>query len=118
MSGTALSTGHGSVRMIAMRPNHAASALAVLSRADKNLASAGPLEGKSVVLTGTLASLTRDEAKAKLEALGAKVAGSVSKKTSFVVAGAEAGSKLDKATELGVDIWDEQKLLEFLREQG
>ena len=88
----------------------------VLSRADQNIAAAGPLEGKSVVLTGTLASLSRDEAKEKLEALGAKVAGSVSKKTSFVVAGAEAGSKLDKATELGVEIWDEQRLLEFLRE--
>jgi DNA ligase (NAD+) len=90
----------------------------VLSRADKNSATAGPLEGKSVVLTGTLASLTRDEAKAKLEDLGAKVAGSISKKTSFVVAGAEAGSKLDKATELGVEIWDEPRLLEFLREQA
>ncbi|MBO9663937.1 NAD-dependent DNA ligase LigA [Dokdonella sp.] len=73
-----------------------------------------PLEGQTVVLTGTLSSLTRDEAKAKLEALGAKVAGSVSKKTSFVVAGEAAGSKLDKAQELGVEIWDEAKLLAFL----
>ena len=89
----------------------------VLARADKNVAAVGPLEGQTVVLTGTLTSLTRDEAKAKLEALGAKVAGSVSKKTGFVVAGAEAGSKLDKATELGVEIWDEQRLLEFLRDQ-
>jgi DNA ligase (NAD+) len=88
----------------------------VLARADKSAAAQGPLDGKSVVLTGTLAALTRDEAKAKLEALGGKVAGSVSKKTSFVVAGAEAGSKLDKATDLGVEIWDEQRLLEFLRE--
>ena len=88
---------------------------AVLSRADKSEAKAGPLEGQSVVLTGTLNALTRDQAKAKLEALGAKVAGSVSKKTSFVVAGSEAGSKLDKATELGVPIWDEAKLTEFLR---
>jgi len=76
---------------------------------------AGPLEGKTAVLTGSLNALTRDEAKEKLEALGAKVAGSVSKKTSFVVAGSEAGSKLDKANELGVEIWDEAKLLEFLR---
>ena len=76
----------------------------------------GQLKGKTVVLTGTLDSLTRDETKAKLEALGAKVAGSVSKKTSFVVAGAEAGSKLDKANELGVEVWDEARLLEFLRE--
>ncbi|NCT69107.1 MAG: NAD-dependent DNA ligase LigA [Rhodanobacteraceae bacterium] len=73
-----------------------------------------PLEGQTVVLTGTLSTLTRDEAKAKLEALGAKVAGSVSKKTSFVVAGEAAGSKLDKAQELGVEIWDEARLLEFL----
>ena len=72
-------------------------------------------DGQTIVLTGTLSSLTRDEAKDKLEALGAKVAGSVSKKTAFVVAGEAAGSKLDKAEELGVDIWDEARLLEFLR---
>jgi DNA ligase (NAD+) len=78
-------------------------------------AKAGPLEGETVVLTGTLTSLTRDEASARLEALGAKVAGSVSKKTSFVVAGEAAGSKLDKAAELGVDVWDEAKLLAFLK---
>lgn len=74
-----------------------------------------PLEGQTVVLTGSLASLTRDDAKARLEALGAKVAGSVSKKTSFVVAGSEAGSKLDKARELGVEVWDEARLLAFIR---
>ncbi|MGH8077868.1 MAG: NAD-dependent DNA ligase LigA, partial [Lysobacter sp.] len=74
----------------------------------------GPLDGQTVVLTGTLAGLSRDDAKAKLEALGAKVAGSVSKKTSFVVAGEAAGSKLDKAQELGVEIWDEARLLAFL----
>jgi DNA ligase (NAD+) len=91
---------------------------AVLVKTEKGAAKAGALEGQSVVLTGTLAALTRDEAKEKLEALGAKVAGSVSKKTSFVVAGTEAGSKLDKATELGIEVWDEQRLLEFLREQG
>ncbi|HEX6832856.1 MAG TPA: NAD-dependent DNA ligase LigA [Rudaea sp.] len=88
----------------------------VLDQAEKKTEAAGPLEGKTVVLTGTLTSLTRDEAKEKLEALGAKVAGSVSKKTSFLVAGAEAGSKLDKATELGVEIWDEARLREFLSE--
>jgi len=76
---------------------------------------AGPLEGQTAVLTGSLNALTRDEAKARLEALGAKVAGSVSKKTSFVVAGSEAGSKLDKANELGVEVWDEARLVEFLR---
>jgi DNA ligase (NAD+) len=75
---------------------------------------AGPLDGKTVVLTGSLFSMSRDEAGAKLEALGAKVSGSVSKKTSFVVAGEEAGSKLTKAQELGIDIWDEAQLLEFL----
>ncbi len=78
----------------------------------------GPLAGKTVVLTGTLSSLTRDEAKEKLEALGAKVAGSVSKKTSFVIAGLEAGSKLDKANDLGIEIWNEAQLLEFLREHA
>ena len=61
---------------------------------------------------------TRDAAKARLEALGAKVAGSVSKKTTFVVAGSEAGSKLDKAVDLGVEVWDEPRLLAFLSEHG
>lgn len=75
---------------------------------------AGPLDGQTAVLTGTLAALTRDEAKARLEALGAKIAGSVSKKTHFVVAGEAAGSKLDKARELGVEVWDEARLLAFL----
>ncbi|HEY0180968.1 MAG TPA: NAD-dependent DNA ligase LigA [Dokdonella sp.] len=79
-------------------------------------AKAGPLEGQSVVLTGTLAALTREQAKQKLEALGAKVAGGVSRKTSFVVAGEAAGSKLDKAKELGVEIWDEAKLLKLIAE--
>ena len=79
---------------------------------------AGPLEGKTVVLTGTLASMGRDEAKEKLEALGAKAAGSVSKKTSFVVAGSEAGSKLAKAEELGIEVWDEAKLLAFLAQHA
>lgn len=78
----------------------------------------GPLDGQTAVLTGTLTAMSRDEAKAKLEALGAKVAGSVSKKTSFVVAGEAAGSKLDKATELGVEIWDEARLLAFLAQHG
>ena len=74
----------------------------------------GPLDGKTVVLTGTLASMTRDEAKARLEALGAKAAGSVSKKTDFVVAGEAAGSKLAKAESLGVEVWDEARLQAFL----
>jgi len=79
---------------------------------------AGPLDGKTVVLTGGLAALSRDEAGAKLEALGAKVAGSVSKKTHLVVAGEAAGSKLAKAQELGIEIWDEARLLAFLAEHG
>ena len=75
---------------------------------------AAPLDGQTIVLTGTLSSLSRDEAKERLEALGAKVAGSVSKKTSFVVAGEAAGSKLDKAQELGVEVWDEARLIQLL----
>ncbi|WP_313915731.1 NAD-dependent DNA ligase LigA [Tahibacter sp.] len=78
----------------------------------------GALAGKTVVLTGTLEALSRDEAKEKLEALGAKVSGSVSKKTDFVVAGPGAGSKLEKAAELGLEVWDEARLLAFLAEQS
>ena len=76
--------------------------------------SAGILAGKTLVLTGTLPTLTRDEAKEKIEAAGGKVAGSVSKKTDYVVAGEEAGSKLVKAQELGVTILDESGLLTLL----
>src|SRR6476661_463148 len=73
-----------------------------------------PLAGLTVVLTGTLPTLSRDEAKDLLEAAGAKVAGSVSRKTSYVVAGAEAGSKLEKAQELGVQVLDEDGLRRLL----
>ena len=66
-----------------------------------------PLEGRTIVLTGGLATMTRDEATERLTALGAKVAGSVSKKTSLVIAGEDAGSKLAKARDLGVPIGDE-----------
>ncbi len=73
-----------------------------------------PLSGKTFVITGTLPTLSRDEAKDRVEAAGGKVAGSVSKKTDFVVAGTEAGSKLTKAQELGVAIIDEAALLAML----
>ena len=89
----------------------------LLAALPEDAAAEGPLDGVTVVITGTLDSMGRDEAKAKLEALGAKVSGSVSKKTGFLVAGAEAGSKLTKATELGIEVWDEARLLAFLDAQ-
>ncbi|MBK9021087.1 MAG: NAD-dependent DNA ligase LigA [Sulfuritalea sp.] len=73
-----------------------------------------PIAGKTFVLTGSLPTLTRDEAKDMIEALGGKVAGSVSKKTDYVVAGAEAGSKLDKAQALGITILDESQFRELI----
>jgi len=76
-----------------------------------------PLAGQVVVLTGTLQSLSRDEAKEKLQKLGAKVAGSVSMKTSYVVAGADAGSKLEKARQLGVKVVSESDLIQILSEE-
>ena len=75
---------------------------------------APPLLGQTWVLTGTLTAMTRNEAKARLNALGAKVAGSVSKNTSCVVAGPGAGSKLAKAEELGIEVIDEQAFVEKL----
>ena len=77
-------------------------------------AKAGPLAGKTFVLTGTLPSLKREEAAAKIESAGGKVSGSVSKKTDYVVAGEEAGSKLDKAQKLGVTIINEGELLKLV----
>ncbi|KKB35729.1 NAD-dependent DNA ligase LigA [Bacillus thermotolerans] len=70
--------------------------------------------GKTVVLTGKLHELTRNEAKERIEALGGKVSGSVSKNTDLVIAGEEAGSKLDKAVQLNVEVWDEKQLLDEL----
>jgi len=81
-------------------------------------ASEKPLKGETWVLTGSLSDMTRDDAKAKLESLGAKVAGSVSSKTSCVVAGEAAGSKLTKAENLGVPVMDESAFVEFLGTHG
>jgi DNA ligase (NAD+) len=74
----------------------------------------GPLVGKTVVLTGTLTSMTREEATEALERLGAKVSGSVSKKTSYLVAGADAGSKLEKAQKLGVEVLTEEQFRDLI----
>jgi DNA ligase (NAD+) len=79
-------------------------------------AASGPLTGRTFVLTGTLPSLSRDEAKALVEAAGGTVVGSVSKKTDYVVAGADAGSKLTKAQALGVPVIDEAALRDIVRQ--
>jgi DNA ligase (NAD+) len=84
----------------------------IVAQARDNL----PLAGKTVVLTGNLESCSRDEAKARLQRLGAKVAGSVSKKTDYVIAGPGAGSKLTVAQELGIAILDEAAFLAWLQE--
>jgi DNA ligase (NAD+) len=81
---------------------------------EANPSKIGSLSGKTFVLTGTLPNLSREEAKSMLENVGAKVAGSVSKKTDYVVAGAEAGSKLDKAMELNITILDEMQFMSLL----
>ncbi len=80
----------------------------------KQINQENPFFSKTIVLTGTLTSMGREEAKAKLLALGAKVSGSVSAKTDFVVAGSDAGSKLARANELGVNVLDEEQLVEML----
>ncbi len=85
---------------------------------EKQDATAQPLAGKSIVLTGTLSAMGRNEAKDKLQALGAKVSGSVSKNTDLLIAGEKAGSKLKKAQELGVEIMDEEGMLALFNEHG
>jgi len=77
-----------------------------------------PLAGNTYVITGTLSSMGRDEAKEYLQSLGGKVTGSVSAKTGFLVAGEKAGSKLTKAQNLGVAVLDEESFLELLRSHG
>jgi DNA ligase (NAD+) len=74
----------------------------------------GPLVGRTLVLTGTLPNLTREDATQRIEAAGGKVTGSVSKKTDYLVAGADPGSKLTKAQELGTEVLDEDGLLALL----
>jgi len=81
-------------------------------------ASLQPLAGRTFVLTGTLSAMTREQAQEALTERGAKVSGSVSKKTSFVIAGHEAGSKLARARELGVPVLDEQEFLKLLGRAG
>jgi DNA ligase (NAD+) len=91
-----------------------AAGVSMVSQAPPPSETPGPLSGKTVVLTGTLASMSREQAAAELERLGAKVSGSVSKKTSYVVFGSDAGSKLEKAKQLGVETLDEEKFLTLI----
>jgi DNA ligase (NAD+) len=89
-----------------------------LNESEPQRAVAGKLQGRTLVLTGTLPAITREEAKELIEAEGGKVAGSVSKKTDYVVAGADAGSKLAKAQELGVPVLDEAGFRRLLAKGG
>ncbi|WP_252504245.1 NAD-dependent DNA ligase LigA [Sporosarcina sp. Marseille-Q4943] len=86
-------------------------------RTRQELPTEGPFAGKTIVLTGKLSILTRNEAKERIEALGGKVSGSVSKKTDLVIAGEDAGSKLAKAEELGITVWNETELVDALGEK-
>jgi len=113
-----------SVRMFADEPSNQA-LVARLKEAGVNMESQapdvasgpGPLAGQVFVLTGTLSSMTREQAQEALEQLGARVSGSVSKKTRYLVAGAEAGSKIDKARQLGVETLDEEAFLALIMEK-
>jgi DNA ligase (NAD+) len=105
-----------SVRAFAEEPRNqqliarlAAAGVNMTSQAPEPTDQPGPLAGKTFVLTGTLTRMTREEATAALERLGAKVSGSVSRKTSYLVFGDDAGSKLEKARQLGVETLDEDK---------
>jgi DNA ligase (NAD+) len=110
-----------SVREFAEEPRNrelvarlAAAGVNMTSQAPEQSDAPGPLTGKVFVLTGTLSAMTREQAQASLERLGARVSGSVSKKTSYLVAGEEAGSKLEKARQLGVETLDEQAFLALI----
>jgi DNA ligase (NAD+) len=94
------------------------SALVTVTDYEPVLTDQSPVSGKTVVFTGTLETMSRSEAKAQAEALGAKVAGSVSRKTDFVVAGPGAGDKAKTAQELGVRILSEHEWLELIGEEG
>ncbi|WHT49293.1 helix-hairpin-helix domain-containing protein [Sporosarcina thermotolerans] len=86
-------------------------------RIREELPTEGPFAGKTVVLTGKLSILTRNDAKEQIEAMGGKVSGSVSKKTDLLIAGEDAGSKLVKAQELGITVWNETELVDALGEK-
>jgi DNA ligase (NAD+) len=105
---------HGEARNQKLIERLRAAGLNFKSELYQPAAPAGPFAGKTFVLTGTLPTLKREEAVAKIESLGGKVSGSVSKKTDFVLAGEEAGSKLDKAQKLGAKIIDEKEFLRML----
>jgi DNA ligase (NAD+) len=113
-----------SVRMFSDEPRNrgvvdrlAAAGVNMASQAPEPGMEPGPLAGKVFVITGTLASMSREEAAAALEQLGAKVSGSVSRKTNYLVAGAEAGSKLEKARQLGVETLDEEAFRALIMEK-
>jgi len=82
------------------------------------LAGAPPLEGRSFVLTGTLSAMSREDAQAAIERLGGKVVGSVSRKTSYLVLGADPGSKLDRARDLGVPVLTEEQFQALIMEES